>query len=107
MWVRRRCQRPAAAGGLTRGRGTQGAGKGTVSDKLVRDFGFAHVATGDLLRLHIYHGSELGTQAAAYMKAGGTAQPPPSKHTPSTPSTHTCPARLWKGPVEEVRDASA
>ena len=30
--------------------GGPGAGKGTQSDKLVRDFGFTHLSAGDLLR---------------------------------------------------------
>jgi len=43
-----------------------------VSKRIVRDFGVQHISTGDLLRLHIYHGTDLGSQASNYMRTGGT-----------------------------------
>ena len=40
--------------------GAPGAGKGTQSAKLVEDYGFEHLATGDLLRAAVAAGTELG-----------------------------------------------
>jgi adenylate kinase len=50
--------------------GAPGAGKGTQGQKLVEEFGFAHISTGDLLRAAVKAGSELGVQAKGYMDAG-------------------------------------
>ena len=33
--------------------GAPGSGKGTLSSRLVRDFGFSHIASGDLLRQEV------------------------------------------------------
>ncbi len=50
--------------------GAPGAGKGTQSAKLVEDYGFEHLATGDLLRAAVAAGTELGKKAKGYMDAG-------------------------------------
>ena len=50
--------------------GAPGAGKGTQAQRLVRDFGVAHISTGDLLRAAVKGGTELGIQAKKYMDAG-------------------------------------
>ncbi|MCC6102858.1 MAG: adenylate kinase [Olegusella sp.] len=50
--------------------GAPGAGKGTQAQKLVGEFGFAHISTGDLLRKAVKVGSKLGRQAKAYMDEG-------------------------------------
>ena len=50
--------------------GAPGAGKGTQAQKLVEEFGFAHISTGDLLRGAIAAGSPLGLEAKGYMDAG-------------------------------------
>lgn len=50
--------------------GAPGAGKGTQAQRLVRDFGVAHISTGDLLRTAVKGGTELGIQAKKYMDAG-------------------------------------
>ncbi len=50
--------------------GAPGAGKGTQAQLLVKEFGFAHISTGDLLRAAVAAGSELGRQAQSYMQAG-------------------------------------
>lgn len=51
--------------------GPPGAGKGTISNKLVKDFNLAHVSTGDLLRAEIRAGSEIGKQVKAIVDGGG------------------------------------
>lgn len=50
--------------------GGPGAGKGTQAQRLVQEFGFAHISTGDLLRAAVKSGSELGVKAKGYMDAG-------------------------------------
>ena len=50
--------------------GAPGAGKGTVAQELVAEFGVAHISTGDLLRAAVKGGTELGVQAKKYMDAG-------------------------------------
>ena len=50
--------------------GGPGVGKGTQAQKLVAEFGFAHISTGDLLRAAIKEGSKLGKKAKGYMDAG-------------------------------------
>ena len=50
--------------------GAPGAGKGTQAQRLVADYGVAHISTGDLLRSAVKAGTELGRQAKKYMDAG-------------------------------------
>lgn len=51
--------------------GKPGGGKGTISGKILRDFPtFRHLSTGDLLRQHVRHQTDLGQQAKAYMDKG-------------------------------------
>ena len=50
--------------------GAPGAGKDTVAQELVAEFGVAHISTGDLLRAAVKGGTELGIQAKKYMDAG-------------------------------------
>ena len=50
--------------------GAPGAGKGTQAQKLVEEFGVAHISTGDLLRAAVKANSSLGQKAKSYMDAG-------------------------------------
>lgn len=50
--------------------GAPGAGKGTQAQRLVADYGVAHISTGDLLRTAVKAQSELGVAAKKYMDAG-------------------------------------
>lgn len=50
--------------------GAPGAGKGTQAQKLVEEFGFDHISTGDLLRAAVKAGTPLGKEAKGYMDAG-------------------------------------
>ena len=50
--------------------GAPGSGKGTQAKKLMDDFGFPQISTGNLLRRAIAEGTEIGKQATAIMAAG-------------------------------------
>ena len=50
--------------------GAPGSGKGTQAKKLMDDFGFPQISTGNLLRQAITDGTEIGKQAKAIMAAG-------------------------------------
>ncbi len=50
--------------------GAPGAGKGTQAQKLVEEYGVAHISTGDLLRAAVKAQSRLGVEAKSYMDAG-------------------------------------
>ena len=50
--------------------GAPGSGKGTQAAKIVTDFGYAHISTGDLLRAEIAKESILGKKVKSIMDAG-------------------------------------
>lgn len=50
--------------------GAPGSGKGTQSAKIVHQYGFVHIATGDLLRAQIAAQTPLGNAASALMQQG-------------------------------------
>lgn len=50
--------------------GPPGAGKGTQARELAREWGIAHIATGDMLRDAIAAGTALGREAKAYYDRG-------------------------------------
>lgn len=50
--------------------GPPGAGKGTQSEKLVKEFDLAHLSTGDVFRYHIKNKTELGELAKSYIDKG-------------------------------------
>lgn len=50
--------------------GAPGVGKGTMSEFLVKNYGLAHVSTGDMLRQSIAEQTPLGKLASAYMDGG-------------------------------------
>mgnify|MGYP003292240111 CR=1 FL=1 len=50
--------------------GPPGAGKGTQSVPLKRDFNLCHISTGELLRAEIAEGTELGKKANELISAG-------------------------------------
>jgi len=50
--------------------GAPGSGKGTQSDKIIEEYGVAHISTGDVLREEIKKGTELGKLAASYIDEG-------------------------------------
>ncbi len=51
--------------------GPPGAGKGTLSDPLMKAEKLAHISTGDILRAEVKNGTELGKLAKTYMDKGG------------------------------------
>ncbi len=50
--------------------GAPGSGKGTQSARLIHEYGLYHISTGELLRDHIAHGTELGKIADTYISKG-------------------------------------
>ncbi|MHB8177771.1 MAG: adenylate kinase [Vulcanimicrobiaceae bacterium] len=50
--------------------GAPGAGKGTQAQLLQREYGFAAISTGDLLRDHRARGTTLGQEAESFMQRG-------------------------------------
>lgn len=50
--------------------GAPGSGKGTQAQRLMEDYGFPQISTGDLLRQAVADGTELGRRAQAAMDAG-------------------------------------
>jgi adenylate kinase len=50
--------------------GPPGVGKGTQAARLREEFGLTHIATGDLLREHRAHSTDLGQRASKYMTTG-------------------------------------
>ena len=50
--------------------GAPGSGKGTQSDKIIAEFGVAHISTGDVLRSEINAKTELGKIASEYIQDG-------------------------------------
>ncbi|KAK9811876.1 hypothetical protein WJX72_011611 [[Myrmecia] bisecta] len=51
--------------------GGPGSGKGTQCERIVKKYGFKHLAAGDLLRDEVKSGSEVGQKLEATMKEGG------------------------------------
>jgi adenylate kinase len=50
--------------------GPAGAGKGTMSDRIVEEFGIPHISSGDMFRAEISEKTELGLTAQAYINQG-------------------------------------
>jgi len=50
--------------------GPPGAGKGTQSEMLIKEYQLVHLATGDIFRFNIKNGTELGKLAQGYMDQG-------------------------------------
>lgn len=50
--------------------GPPGAGKGTQSEKLIKQYGFVHISTGDLFRWHTKNKTELGKRVKEIMNSG-------------------------------------
>ncbi len=69
--------------------GAPGAGKGTQAQRLVADFGVAHISTGDLLRAAVKAQSELGVAAKKYMDARSSWRSSPSCPRLCSPSRTT------------------
>jgi adenylate kinase len=51
--------------------GAPGSGKGTMGDLIQRDFDYAKISTGDILRSAIQQDSADGRQAKSFMESGG------------------------------------
>ena len=51
--------------------GPPGAGKGTQSDRLIKEYNLFYISTGDLLRKELREGTALGEQAREIIASGG------------------------------------
>ena len=50
--------------------GPAGAGKGTMSELIEKQYHIAHISTGDMFREEIKNNTELGQKASSFIKAG-------------------------------------
>lgn len=50
--------------------GPPGSGKGTISNRIVRDFELAHLSSGDLIRQHMNEKTPFGLQIAEHVNKG-------------------------------------
>lgn len=50
--------------------GAPGAGKGTQAKMIAEKYGVPHISTGDIFRVNIKNGTELGMEAKKYMDQG-------------------------------------
>jgi adenylate kinase len=50
--------------------GPAGAGKGTMSDLIIKHYDIPHISTGDMLRENVRNNTELGQEAKTYMNSG-------------------------------------
>lgn len=53
--------------------GAPGAGKGTISDRILKNFTIKHIASGDILRGNIANGTELGKKIKSFVDNGKLA----------------------------------
>ena len=49
--------------------GPAGAGKGTMSDLILKEYDIPHISTGDMLRENVRNNTELGLTAKSYMES--------------------------------------
>lgn len=50
--------------------GPPGSGKGTISERIAKDFGMKHLSSGDLLRANILQKTATGVEAGNYIRDG-------------------------------------
>ncbi len=50
--------------------GPAGAGKGTMSELILKEYDIPHISTGDMLRENVRNHTDLGNEAKSYMDAG-------------------------------------
>lgn len=50
--------------------GPAGAGKGTMSELILKEYDIPHISTGDMLRENVKNNTDLGKEAKSYMDAG-------------------------------------
>ncbi len=50
--------------------GAPGSGKGTQSERIIKEYGLHHISTGEVLRDHIARGTELGKIVDGYVSRG-------------------------------------
>jgi len=50
--------------------GPQGSGKGTQAKRVAAEYGYVHIATGDILREAVAEGTELGRRVQPILEAG-------------------------------------
>lgn len=50
--------------------GAPASGKGTISSRIVKEFGLTYLSSGDLLRKNIFDNSPVGREANEFVKTG-------------------------------------
>ncbi|XP_066583610.1 GTP:AMP phosphotransferase AK3, mitochondrial [Prorops nasuta] len=50
--------------------GAPASGKGTISSRIVKEFGLSHISSGDKLRFHVANLTELGKQVKKHLDSG-------------------------------------
>jgi hypothetical protein len=76
---------------------------GTISKKILKDFPFHHLSTGDALRAHVQEGTSVGAEAKSFMDSGapGRGVMPPSWFLQATLLFST----IWSIPNAKERPA--
>lgn len=74
--------------------GGPGSGKGTQCSRIAKEYGWAHVSVGELLRSEVEQGTELGKEIDGYLKEG--------KLVPTETAMRVLPEKIKQNKAEQV-----